>query len=493
MYSNLREWLAQVDEMGQLKHITEEIDWHLEMGALTYMVGKKMGSPALLFENIKGYSKDYRVLFNMLGTGKERIALALGLPTNLSVIELIQATREKMKKRVEPVYVDPKTAPVNENIQFGDDVDLLKFPVPKMWPRDGGRYMGTADVIITRNPETGVINLGTYRQMVQSKNEVGFYISPGKDGKLHREAWWKLDKPCEVAAVYGVDPLMFMVGAQGYPRNISEYEFIGGLMGKPVEIINGEVTDLPIPAQAEIVIEGIAYPGNTRGEGPFGEFTGYYGRPGEETPLIDVKCIHHRNQPILTSALMADYPSCEQNFFFSIIRSAKIWDDLENMGIPGIKGVYSHPAAAGGFGMVVISMQQLFAGHAAQVLALTAQCPAAAYYTKWIVAVEEDVDPTNMDEVIWAMSTRCSPVDDIDILRNTWSTYLDPTLNPPEIRPYGSKALINACREHKYLNVFSVRSKVTRAMYDRLSAKWSKLGLDGEPPALRAFEEEVLD
>jgi 4-hydroxy-3-polyprenylbenzoate decarboxylase len=284
-----------------------------------------------------------------------------------------------------------------------------------------------------------------------------------------------------------------MVGAQGYPRNISEYDFAGGLLGQPIEIVKGEVTDLPIPAQAEIVVEGIAYPGNNREEGPFGEFTGYYGRPGEVTPVIDIKCVHHRNQPILTSALMADYPSCEQNYFISIVKSAKIWDDLESMGIPGIKGVYSHPAAAGGFGMVVVSMEQRFAGHAAQVLALTAQCPGAAYYTKWIVAVEEDVDPTNMDEVIWAMSTRCNPVEDIDILRNTWSTYLDPTQNPPEIRPYGSKALINACREHKYLNVFSVRSRVTRGMYDNLSAKWSELGLDGEPPVIRSFETEKLD
>lgn len=493
MYNSLREWLAEVDKMGQLKHVTAEVDWNLEMGALTYMVGKKMGSPALLFENIKGYSKDYRVLFNMLGTGKERIALALGIPTNLSIMEMIEATREKLKKRIEPEYVDAKTAPVNENLQFGDDIDLLKFPVPKMWPRDGGRYLGTADVIITRDPETGCVNLGTYRQMVQSKNEVGFYVSPGKDAKLHREAWWKMDKPCEVAAVYGVDPLLFLVGSQGFPKNISEYEFAGGIRGKAIEVVKGEVTDLPIPAHAEIVIEGIAYPGNNRQEGPFGEFQGYYGRPEMETPIIDIKCVHHRNQPILTSALMADYPSCEQNFFFSIIRSAKIWDDLDNMGIPGIKGVYSHPAAAGGFGMVVISMEQRYAGHVAQALAMAAQCPAAAYYTKWIIAVEEDVDPTNMDEVIWAMSTRCNPVEDIDILRNTWSTYLDPTQNPPEERPYGSKALINACREHKYLNVFSLRSRVTRSMYDRLSTRWSELGLDGEPPLIRSFEQENLD
>jgi len=489
MYNSLREWLTQVDEMGQLKHITEEVDWNLEMGALTYLVGKKVGAPALLFENIKGYSKDYRVLFNMLGTGKERIALALGLPTNLSTMELIQATREKMGKRIEPLYVDPKTAPVNENIQMGDDVDLLKFPVPKMWPRDGGRYMGTADVIITRDPETGVVNLGTYRQMVQSKNEVGFYISPGKDGKLHRESWWKLDKPCEVAAVYGVDPLLFMVGAQGYPRNISEYEFAGGILGKAIEVVKGEVTNLPIPAQAEIVVEGIAYPGNNRSEGPFGEFTGYYGRPGEETPVIDIKCVHHRNQPILTAALMADHPSCEQSLFLGLLRGAKVWRDLEACGIPGIEGVWSVPAAAGGFGMTVVSVKQMYEGHAQQAAAIAAQCAGGAYYAKFIYVVDEDIDPSDLEQVMWAASTRCRVAEDIDILRGTWSSYLDPSKTAIEERPFGSKALIYACKDFKNIKVFSRRTALTEEQYNNAAARWEELGMPGEAPNLKVFDD----
>jgi 4-hydroxy-3-polyprenylbenzoate decarboxylase len=293
-----------------------------------------------------------------------------------------------------------------------------------------------------------------------------------------------------VAAVYGVDPLLYLVGSQGFPKNISEYEFAGGICGSPIEVVKGEVTGLPIPANAEIVVEGFSHPDATRNEGPFGEFQGYYGRPEANTPLMDIQCVHYRNDPILTSALMADYPSCEQNYFFSIIRSAKIWDDLDTLGIPGIKGVYSHPAAAGGFGVVVVSMEQRHAGHAPQVLALTAQCPAAAYYTKWIITVDEDVDPTNMDEVLWAMTTRCSPADDIDILRNTWSTYLDPTKNPPEERPYGSKALINACKEHRHLDVFSKRSVLRKSMYESVKGKWDTLGLDFPPPVLTSFEPE---
>ena len=148
-------------------------------------------------------------------------------------------------------------------------------------------------------------------------------------------------------------------------------------------------------------------------------------------------------------------------------------------------------SAAGGFGMTVVSLEQRYAGHAPQALALAAQVPGGAYFSKWIIAVDEDVDPSNTNQVIWAMATRCNPVEDIDILRNTWSTWLDPTQNPPEERPYGSKALINACKEHRYLSVFSKRSTVTRAMYERVAGRWHALGLPGDPPTLRAFEEDA--
>jgi 4-hydroxy-3-polyprenylbenzoate decarboxylase len=140
--------------------------------------------------------------------------------------------------------------------------------------------------------------------------------------------------------------------------------------------------------------------------------------------------------------------------------------------------------------MIVVSLEQRYAGHAPQVLALAAQCPGGAYYSKWIIAVDEDVDPSNMEQVLWAMTTRCSPIDDIDILRQTWSTYLDPTRNPPELRPYGSKALVNACREHRYLDVFSPRTKISRSMYEQVSRRWKEMGFEGDPPDLWALEEE---
>ncbi|MFH1123001.1 MAG: UbiD family decarboxylase [Pseudomonadota bacterium] len=490
-FRDLRDWLKKVEEIDELKVVDKEVDWDEELTAITYMAAKKKASPALLFHKVKGYPQGYRVLSNILGSSLNRIALSMGLPVNLSAMQMIKGARDVYKRPVPPVEISQGDAPVNENVLSGEDIDLFSFPAPKMWPLDGGRYIGTGDVVITKDPELGHLNLGTYRQMILSKNEVGFYISPGKDGLLHREQYWKKGEPCEVAVAYGIDPALLIVGSMGFPKNVSEYDYAGALKGEPVRVVKGHVTDLMIPADAEVVIEGVSYPDQFKDEGPFGEFQGYYGRPGGPTPFIEVKCIHYRNNPILTAALMADHPSCEQNLFFGIARSARIWDDLDRLGIPGIKGVYCVPAAAGGFGMTVVSIEQLRPGHASQVASLAAQCPGGAYNSKWIVVVDEDVDPTDLEQVVWAMCTRCHPPDDIDILRNTWSTYLDPTRNPPELRPYGAKTLINACKEHKYLKEFSKRTLLRESMYQKVKGRWKDLGFDFDPPELSTFEPEA--
>ena len=139
--------------------------------------------------------------------------------------------------------------------------------------------------------------------------------------------------------------------------------------------------------------------------------------------------------------------------------------------------------------MTTVSLEQRYAGHAPQALALAAQCPGGAYYSKWIIAVDDDVDPTDINQVLWAMATRCNPIEDLDLLRQTWSTWLDPTQNPPDERPYGSKALINACMEHRYLKTCSKRTKVGKEVYERVAQRWQALDLPGSPPKLWALEE----
>lgn len=490
---DLREWLARVEDMGELVRVTEPVDRDEEMSAVGYLLAKQQPSPAVLFERPVGFDNNpvgARLLWNILGPSLRRIAMTLEEPADTPAVELIRRVKDKLKQRIAPREVAAAAAPVFENTWTGDQIDLNLLPIPRHWPLDGGRYAGTADAVITRDPDSGYLNIGTYRMMQQSKNQVGLYLSPGKDARLHITRSWQQGKPVEVAAAWGIDPLFMMVGSQTFPKNISEYEFAGGIKGQAIPVVRGKTTGLLLPANAELVIEGVIRPNSVKAEGPFGEFPGYYGRPEAGCPLVDVTAVHFRSKPVLTNALMADYPSCEQSGFFSIIRSAKIWDDLDKLGIPGIHGVYSHPAAAGGFGMTVISLEQRYAGHAAQALALAAQGPGGAYYTKWIIAVDEDIDPTDMNEVIWAMASRCNPTDDIDLLRNTWSTWLDPTQNPPEKRPYGSKALINACKEHRHLPVFSKRTTLRKSTYDAVAARWSELGLPGQIPTVRAFESD---
>ena len=490
---DLREWLARVAALGDLIEVKEPVSCEEEMSAIGYLVAKQKPSPAIIFDNIKGYEKSpykARSLWNILGPSLPRIALTMEEPPDTPTVELIRRVKDKLKHRTPPREVAAAEAGFYQNTLTGDQIDLSQLPIPKHWPLDGGRYAGTADCVITRDPDSGYLNVGTYRMMLQGKKEAGLYLSPGKDARLHITRSWQMGKPVEVAAAWGIDPLFMVVGSQTFPKNVSEYEFLGGIKGEPIPVVKGKTTNLLLPANAEFVVEGIIKPNSVKSEGPFGEFSGYYGRPEAGCPLVEITAIHHRNNPILTNALMADYPSNEQSGFFAIIRSARIWDDLDKLGIPGIQGVYAHPAGAGGFGMTVIALEQRYAGHAAQTLALAAQVPGGAYYTKWIIAVDEDVDPTDMDQVIWAMSSRCNPIDDIDVLRNTWSTWLDPTQNPPEKRPYGSKALINACKEHRYLPVFSKRTALRKEMYDKVAGEWKKLGLPGQVPTVRAFEEE---
>jgi 4-hydroxy-3-polyprenylbenzoate decarboxylase len=487
---DLRDWLDLVERAGYLRRIDGRVDPNEELAAVTYMATRAQDAPALLFENLEGDRFGARVLANMLGASKERYALAVGIDPGLPIADMIAATREIMKHRLAPVAIGKEAAPVNEIVLRGDEIDITALPAPRFWPGDGGAYIGTGDITFTRDPASGRINVGVYRQMVHGPRRIGLYCSPGKHGRLDREAWWAKGEPCEVVAAYGIDPVLFMVGAQAFGASQTELDVAGGIMGRPIELTAAEYVSLPIPAHAEIVIEGLLHPGDEEMEGPLGEFTGYYGNERSRQPVIEVKAVHCRRSPIVTAALMANYPSCEIGAYYAIMRSARILDDLQTIGVPGVVAAYSHPAAASGWGMVVVSLAQQYAGHVAQVLALTAQCPAAAYFTKWVIAVDDDIDPTDFNQVMWALSTRFHPAEDLDVLRNTWSTGLDPSRYPPELRPYGSKVLVDACKPHRFLAQFPQSTLLRRSTYERVAARWKELGLHGPPPRLNVFHAE---
>jgi len=313
---DLRQWLARVEEIGELTRIDRPVSRDEEMSAVSYLVAKQQPSPAVLFERPSGFDDSpigARMLWNILGPSFTRVALTLEEPVDTTKVELIRHTKDKLKRRIPPHEVSAEQAPIYENSMIGNNVDLDQLPIPRHWPLDGGRYAGTGDAVITRDPDTGYLNIGTYRMMQQGKAETGLYLSPGKDARLHITRAWQQGKPIAVAAAWGIDPLFMLVGSQTFPKNISEYEFAGGIKGEAIPVVHGKTTDLLLPANAELVVEGTIEPNSVRAEGPFGEFPGYYGRPEAGCPLVNITAVHYRSRPILTNALMADYPSCEQS------------------------------------------------------------------------------------------------------------------------------------------------------------------------------------
>ncbi len=408
-YQDLRWFLSKVEELGELKKIYG-VDWDVEMGGITEILYREKAekSPALLFDRIKDYPEGYQCLYGMLNSPK-RFALSLGIdpPKEVRLMDLLKRYREKMKdmKLIPPKYVED--GPILENVLEGDEVDLFQFPIPIHHELDGGRYIGTADAVITRDPEEGWVNFGTYRVQLVDKNTCTSYISQGKHGRIQRDKYLEKGEPCPMVVVVGIEPLLFMAARYQVPWGISEYDFAGGLTGEPVEVIRGKYTGLPIPAHAEIALEGEVLPGERRPEGPFGEWHGYYAGGKKEEPVLKIKRVMFRNNPILTCAASQKPPHAHL-FERCFIRSAGLWDGLERAGCPEVKGVWVHGAGSGRT-FNVVSIKQRYFGHSRQAGMIASQIPPAGYVSRFTVVVDEDIDPSDLNEVIWAMGTRCDP------------------------------------------------------------------------------------
>ncbi|MDP2727539.1 MAG: UbiD family decarboxylase, partial [Dehalococcoidia bacterium] len=270
-YRDLREWLDKVEELKELRRI-DGADWNLEMGTIVELIYNKAqeSAPAVLFDNITGYPPGYRVLFGLLGT-YQRMALTLDMPAKFAgMMDFIKAYRRRVRdvQPIPPRWVE--SGPVMENVVTGSDVDINQFPSPFHHELDGGRYFGTGHIVITQDPVDEWVNFGTYRLMLHDQNTLGLYMSPGKHGAIHRQKYVERGEPCPVAVALGTDPLVWFASTSEIPGGLSEYDYAGGLRGEPIEVIRGPLTGLPIPANAEIALEGESYPGETRNEGPFG-------------------------------------------------------------------------------------------------------------------------------------------------------------------------------------------------------------------------------
>ncbi len=473
-HRDLRDWIRLAQDLGQLQTI-DGADWDLEIGGLSELLALEPGHHrCLLFDNIKGYQAGWRVVTDVFAS-KELGAIALGLPHDQSRSEIEQAWRAKSRQlKLTPVK-EVTTGAVLENVVRGDDIDLFRFPTPRWHEADTGRYLGTGDQVITRDPDTGQINVGTYRMMIQGRDKIGLYISPGHHGRIHRDKYFARGEPMPVAAVFGAHPLLFAASSSGLPPSTNEYEWAGAVKGEPLEVIRGPVTGLPIPAHAEIVVEGFVHPERLMEEGPFGEWTGYYASAVRQEPFVQVEALYHRDDPIILGYCPTRPPGATHEVARTIINAA-LWDALEAAGVPDVRAVSMAPSA--GRGMVVISICTRYAGHARQAALVASQCREAAYLGRYIVVVDEDIDPNNVDEVLWAMWTRSDPEESLDLIRSCWSTPLDPRI-PPEKRARreftNSRLIIDATRPFHWKQEFPAVSSASPELRAALRDKWSGL------------------
>lgn len=421
---DLRAFIESIDQIGLLRNV-KGADWDLEIGAITD-TNSKSNKYTLLFDEIKGYPKGFRVLTGAL-LDSRRVSTALGLDSNLNNMELTAVIKERLKNaamessKFDPVYVD--NPPLMENVDRGENVDFFKFPVPKWFKHDGGRYIGTADAIITKDPDSGWVNVGTYRVMVKSKDSLVMLMEASRHGRSHYEKYLEKGKPCPVALSFGQNPGLNLFSANEVPEGVSEYNFLGAVRQSPVNVFKGPVTGLPIPADSEIVVEGYIEEEKAE-EGPLGEFMGYYAGGKMHNPIIRVEAIYYRNNPILLGTC-AGKPPYDYSYFRCPIRAALIWNALDASGISGVNGVWCHEEGYSR-AFTTVSLKQKFGGHAVMAGHIASQCRPGAVAGRYTVVVDEDIDPSNLNDVVWAMCSRNDPATGIDIIENTMGTPLDP-------------------------------------------------------------------
>jgi 4-hydroxy-3-polyprenylbenzoate decarboxylase len=453
---------------------------NLEIGALTEMFAFKEPSPMVLFDQIPGYPANFRVVSNIV-SNPTRSGLTVGMAADATPIELVARWRELLKsvKPIPPRVVS--NGPILENVKTGDDVDMTIFPAPHWHELDGGRYIGTADCVITGEPEEGGwVNIGIYRVQVHDKKTLGLYVSPGHHARIMREK--VLGKGSKLSGrrhLSGKIHCCFWLQDSRCRTACRNWITAAGLRGAPVDVIRGEATGLPIPATAEIAIEGEVPPPKEQVhvEGPFGEWPGYYAHGAADEPVIRVKKLYYRNDPIIAGA-----PPLKPPFItFGVpIGAAAIWNYLEKADVPDIKGVWCYvggSAAAGGAPFIIVSLKQRYHGHAQQAGIAALGSRAGNYHGRFVIVVDDDIDPSDMKEVIWAVATRCDPKTAISIIDGCWSTPLDPAMHPDQRNAgnfVNSRAILNACRPYAWRDRFPPVNALSPELKNKIGEKWKK-------------------
>jgi UbiD family decarboxylase len=444
-FSDLRSWLDFLDQRGQLARVKGSVHWSEELGAVVRRAYDVYGeaSPAMLFENIVDYPPPGP---NKLFVGQfrsySRLAMSMGLsPTGITVRDIVNKVRVCLRSPIP--YRTVKSGTAQDNVRHGAEANIFDFPIPLWHHRDGGRYLGTMHVVTTKDLDSDWVNVGLYRIMALEPNEATIYMSPGRQhiGQQYFK-YVEAGEPMPVAVAIGLEPTLPLVGSMLVPSGECEYDYAGALKGQAIETIRGKTVDLPVPANAEIVIEGFIDPVERKTEGPFGEYPGYYGEVPSPKPVIRVTAITHRDDPIFQGS-MEGHPIAESHVMAAIIKSATAWDVLERNGIMGVKDVACIPEASTGH--LVVSIKPSVQGHADWIASALWGTSTSVWNFKHIIVVDEDIDPWDAGQVNWSLAWRVKGSEDIKIWKDHRGSPIDPR-QEPERKGYWDRVLIDATR-----------------------------------------------
>ncbi|HEX2931357.1 MAG TPA: UbiD family decarboxylase [Candidatus Binatia bacterium] len=467
-YSDLQDFLRRLEAAGKLHWIEPRVDPAWEVTAITRQVFDRYGwkdRPALGFRQVG--DSPLPLVIGVIGGSPEIYALAL----STSVAKIPQAWEQGQRHPIDPVSV--QSGLCKEIVARGAEVDLGILPQVVWTPsQDPGPYI-TAPVIITKDIETGRRNVGTYRLQLKRPRQLGLYVGPAQHAAKHIRQYESAKKDMPVAVAIGVDPTIVLASISKFPYGTDELSVAGGLRGEPVPMIKCETVDLEVPANAEIVIEGILRSGHREQEGPFGEFSGYMS-PGGQQPVIDVTCITRRHAPVY-HAFLSQMPPSESSCIRSLGRAAALHHHLRHViGLP-VRDVH-FTESGGASSILVISMTKEYPEQVKEVA--WGAWSLMNKEGKFTIVVDDDIDVRDPFQVEWAMSFRAQPGRDTFMVNGVVPSGVDPSTAPPDIpqhdprRRAGSKILIDATRKHTY----PPAARIPKEHIAAVQQKWAGYG-----------------
>ena len=491
-YKDLRDFIAMLEERGDLLRVKAEVDPHLEMTEFADRT-LRAGGPAILFENPKGYNTP--VLANLFGT-EQRVALGMGAESIEALREIgeilaylrqpdppkgMRELWDKAPILKKVLSMGPKTVrnpPCQYHVKTGSDVDLTQLPIQTCWPGDAGPLV-TWPLVVTRGPNKERQNLGIYRMQLLGPNKLIMRWLSHRGGALdYRD--WQLEqpgKPYPVAIALGADPATTLGAVTPVPDTLSEYAFAGLLRGGRTEVAEC-VTDtcrehgLQVPASSEYILEGYLAPGETAQEGPFGDHTGYYNEV-EEFPVFTVEAITHRESPIYHSTYTGRPP--DEPAILGVALN-EVFVPILKKQFPEIEDFYLPPEGCS-YRLAVITMRKEYPGHAKRIMLGVWSFLRQFMYTKFVIVTDADVNARDWKDVIWAMTTRMDPRRDCTFLDNTPIDYLD-FASP--VSGLGSKVGFDATNKWpgETEREWGRPIVMDAAVKSRVDELWAELGLD---------------